>query len=200
MTKTSGYKKINKLWVFVISGILVFLYSIWWIIVVYVPYGKKRDSLRIQIIGLEQEIEQKDERWQNYKKAEELLAASMNSIQAIRSKLPHLKNLEKILIHLKNTGLDHDLVVEEEVPASYLSSSPYPSESLIHSVYFTFRLRGDFVAVGKFIQFLDEQNKQFCHIRSVNMERSTSQSYSVLALIKMEMFFQKEGGKGHEIL
>ena len=193
MTKKGGHKKISKLWVLFVSGILVFLYSIWWVIVVYLPYGKKRDSLRTQIIGLEQEIGQKDELWRNYKEAEERLSASMNSIQAIRSKLPNLKDLEKILMHLKNTGLDHDLVVEEEVPSSYLSPSPYPSETLIRPVNMTFRLKGNFGAIGKFIQFLDEENQQFCHIRSVNMERSTSQSYSVLALIKMEMFFSETG-------
>ena len=103
-------------------------------------------------------------------------------------------------MHLKSIGLEHDLVVEEDLPASYLSASAYPSESLIHAVNLTLRLRGDFGAVGKFIQFLEEENQQFCHIRSVNLERSASQSYSVMALIKMEMFFQKQGGKGHEIL
>jgi Tfp pilus assembly protein PilO len=193
MTKTGGHKKISKLWVFLISGILIFLYTIWWFIFVYVPYGKKRDSLQTQITALEREIEQKDVKWRNYKKAEERLGASMNSIQAIRSKLPHLKDLEKIVMHLKVSGLDHDLVVEEEVPASYLSPSPYPSETLIHPVNLTFRLKGDFGAIGKFIQFLDEQNQHFCHIRSINMERSTSQSYTVLALIKMEMFFSETG-------
>lgn len=200
MTNKGGHKKIKKLWVFLISGILVFLYSIWWIIVVYVPYCKKRDSLKAQITSLELEIEQRNVGWGNYKRAEARLGASMNSIQAIRSKLPHLKNLEKIVMHLKEKGLDLDLVVEEELPASCLSPSPYPSEILIHPVNLTFGLKGDFETIGKFIQFLDEENQHFCHIRSVNMERSTSQSYTVLAHIKMEIFFQKQGEEDHEIL
>lgn len=200
MTKTGGHKRIRNSWAFLISCILVFLYTMWWVIVVYVPYVKKRDSLLTQITALEREIEQKDLSWQDYKKAKERLGASMNSIQAIRSKLPHIKNLEKIVMHLKERGLDLGLTVEEELPASYLSPSPYPSETLIHPVNLTFRLKGDFGAIGKFIQFLDEQNRHFCHIRSVNIERSTSQSYTVLAQIKMEIFLQKQGEEDHEIL
>ncbi|MGA1839710.1 MAG: type 4a pilus biogenesis protein PilO [bacterium] len=200
MTKTVGHNKFSKSWVFIISGILALFFSIWWVIDIYVPYGKKRESLRTQIIKLEQEIGQKDEKWRNYRKAEERLGSSMNSIREIRSKLPDLKNLEKIVLHLKATGLEHDLIVEEEVPEPYLSLSPYPSESLIHPVNLTLILKGDFGAVGKFIQFLDEENRQFCHIRSVNMERSASQTYTVSALIKMEMFFQKQEGKNHDAL
>lgn len=200
MTKMGGHKKFTRLWILVISGVLVLFYSIWWIVVIYVPYGKKKESLREQIITLEQEIGRKDEKWRHYRKAEERLGASMNSIQVIRSKLPELRNLEKIVMHLKEAGIEHDLVVEDEVPESYLALSPYPSESLIHSVNLSLKLEGGFESIGKFIQFLDEENQQFCHIRSVNMERSASRTYTVSALIKMEIFFRKQGGKNHDTL
>ena len=100
-----GHKKFIRLWILVISGVLVLFYSIWWVVVVYVPYGKKKESLREQIIALEQEIGRKDEKWRLYRKAEERLGASMNSIQVIRSKLPDLRNLEKIVKHLKEAGI-----------------------------------------------------------------------------------------------
>lgn len=192
--------KIRRLWIFLIAGILVLFYTSWWIIFVYTPYCKKRDSLQPQISALEREIVQKNERWRRYKEVEERLSASMDPIKVIRSKLPHLENLKKIIKHLKEKGLEHDLIVEEELPSSYLSPSSYPSETLIHPVNMTFRIKGDFLAMGKFIQFLDEQNQHFCHIRSITMERSTSRSYAVLALVKMEIFFKKQGEENHDIL
>jgi hypothetical protein len=200
MTKMFDNKKLSRLGIFIIWGAVILFYSIWWVIVIYLPYGRKRESLRRQIIALEQEIGQKDEKWRHYKNAEERLGASMNTVQTIRSKLPELKNLEKIVTHLKDIGIEHDLVIEEEVPESYIGLQHYPSESLIHPVNLTFRLKGNFEAIGRFIQFLDEENKQFCHIKSVNMERSTSKTYTVSALIKMEMFFQKQKGKNHDVL
>jgi hypothetical protein len=200
MMKTDGHKKMRKIWGPLISGILAFLYTLWWIVFIYAPYCKKRDSLQPQISILQREIEQKKEKWDKYKIVEERLSSSMVPIEVIRSKLPYLKNLKKIVMHLKKRGINHGLIIEEEIPDSYLSPSPYPSEALIHPVNLTFKIKGDFLTIGEFIQFLDEENQHFCHIRSITMERSTSHTYTVFALVKMEMFFQKQVGENHDIL
>ena len=64
----------------------------------YAPYCKKRDTLQPLISNLKQEIDQKKVSLTKYNKVEEHLHASLAPVQAFRSKLPYIKDLEKFIM------------------------------------------------------------------------------------------------------
>ncbi len=200
MIHTDRHSKKGKAMVIFFPFIMVLLYALWWTLFVYTPYCKKRDSLQPQISALKQPTEQKMIRLGKIENAEEHIRSSMAPIQVVGSRVSHLEDITKFMDHIKEKGVEHDLIVEDLVSDPYLSQSPYHSEALIQPVNLTFNLKGDFLSVGKYIQYLDEEYRHFCHIRDLTLERSSARHHKVLAHIKMEIFCQKQEGKNNDSL
>ena len=200
MTKTDGQSIKKRSRLLILSILLLILYILWWIVFVYIPFLQKKHSLNKNISVIKQEIDEKKAMLVESKKAEEFLRSSMLRIKTVRSRLPHLEKLEKFIGHLKKKGMEQNLLVEEAISNPHLLPSPYPGVSLIHPVNLTFRLKGNSISIGKFIQSLDEEDRFFCHIRSLTMESCPTDSSSVLALLKMEVFCQKNEGDWDDVL
>jgi Tfp pilus assembly protein PilO len=171
--------------------VLILLYAAWWGICIYIPYAKKRDALKPEIAALEGDIRQGREQLQQYRMVQERYSASMAPLETFRSKLPQVSDLPEFIRHFKKRGKGHNLAVEEVATSPSLSTD-YPAEVPITPVHFSFTLKGDFLSVGRFLQYMDEEERHFCHVRSVTLERSLARGYSVLAHVKAELFCQKE--------
>ncbi|MBN2373507.1 hypothetical protein JXL19_06960 [bacterium] len=193
---TGSNLKTGKLWIFLLFSVIALVYALWWAICVYMPYNKKKAEFESRISALEHEINKKRANLIELKDADESLRSSLARIQDIRSRLPDLNNIIKFTDHLKKRGLDHNLLVEEDVPDTHLISSPYPARIQIYPVPVTLRLKGDFLFIGRYIQSLDEEERFFCHIKSVMMERVSNDISDVSAQIKMEVFCKKTDTEG----
>ena len=194
MTNSSRHSKIRKIWFPLLLSFLILFYVLWWFVFLYTPYCRKRDALRPQILALEQEIDRKKTDLKEFKMTEERLNISMAPFNLIRSRLPHIKDLKKFIAHLKKRGIEYHLLVDKVSYAPHISHPPYPPEASIQPVNMTFELKGDFLSIGRFIQYLDEEERHFCHLRNVSMKRSADRNYNVWAQIKMAVFCQKEEG------
>jgi len=200
MTNSSHHSKISKIWFPLLLSFLILFYVLWWFGFLYTPYCRKRDALGPQIIALEQEIDRKNIDLREYKMAEERLNSSLEPFNLIRSRLPHIKDLKKFIAHLKKRGTEYDLLVENVSYSLHISQPPYPPEASIQPLNMTFELKGDFLSIGRFIQYLDEEERHFCHLRNVSMKRSADRNYNVWAEIKMTVFYRKEAGGRDAVL
>jgi len=191
MTRVNGYTRMKYIGIPLLMCVLILLYAAWWGVCIYLPYAKKRDALKPEITALEEDVRQRREQLQQYRMAQERFSASMATLDTFRLKLPSVHDLPEFIRHLKQRGKRHNLVVEEVVTSPSLSTS-YPNEALITPAHLSFTLKGEFLSVGKFLQYMDEEERHFCHVRSVTLERSLARGYSVLAHVKAELFCQKE--------
>jgi len=197
MNHMDRHLKINRIWFPIFLFILVLLYATWWILFIYMPYSDKKDVLQPQIFGLQREIAQKRVNLEKAKKADERLITSMAPMRSIQARLPFWEDMPNYVRLLKKRGKKWNLNVEQKGSTPYMSASPYPTEILIHPMNLTFELKGDFYSIGKFLQSLDEEDRHFCHIRSVTLERSSSKKYHVLAVIKLEIYCQRTQGENN---
>lgn len=197
---TDSNLKIGKAWAILLSCVLILMYALWWAVCVYLPYNKKKGALRAQISALEHEVGQKKADFMEFRDADESLRSSLSRIQDVRSRLPSLNNLTKFVDHLKKRGLDHNLIVEEEMPDIHLMSSPYPSRIQIYPIPMTVKLKGDFLSIGRYMQSFDEEERFFCHIKSITMGRTSTDTSTVSAQVKMEMFCKKMERQRDEVL
>ena len=171
--------------------VVVLLYAAWWGVCIYAPYAKKRDALKPDIGALEEDIRQRREQVEQYRMIQERFSASMAPLEPFRTKLPLIRDLPEFVRQFKQRGRRQNLIVEDVLTSPSLSTN-YPDEVLITPVHFSFTLKGKFLSVGRFLQYMDEEERHFCHVRSVTLERSLARGYSVLARVKADLFCQKE--------
>ncbi|MGA1796220.1 MAG: hypothetical protein ACMUIL_10210 [bacterium] len=195
MTRANAYNRLKYIGISILVCVVVILYAAWWGVCIYVPYAKKRDALKPDIAALEEDIRQRTEQVRQYRMIHERLSASMAPLEPFRSKLPLVPDLPEFVRHVKQRGRRHNLIVEGVLTTPSLSTD-YPTEALIAPVHLSFTLKGEFLSVGRFLQYLDEEERHFCHVRSVTLERSLARGYSVLARVKAELFCQKEERDG----
>ncbi|MGA1844364.1 MAG: type 4a pilus biogenesis protein PilO [bacterium] len=191
MTRVNAYNRLKYIGIPLVVCVVVLLYAAWWGICIYVPYAKKRNALEPDIAALEEDIRQRREQVQHHRMIQERFSASMAPLEPFRSNLPLVRDLPEFVRHVKQRARRYNLTVEEVLTSPSLSAD-YPAEALIAPVHLSFTLKGEFVSVGKFLQYMDEEERHFCHVRSVTLERSLARGYSVLARVKTELFCRKE--------
>ncbi len=186
--------KERDFWFTLLIFVLIIIYFVWWGLSVYKPYLKKKDSLCALISNLKKDYDS-----DKLNKINGFSKIFQNSINGIRSRLPVYNDQEVFLEGLKRRIDEHNLIIVKiaTVPDAL---SLYSSVTNIYSISLALRLKGDFKSIGAFMQSLEEEQGSFCHIKNVFMERISLNETSLLALIKLDVFFKKEEGDIDKIL